>query len=162
MEGFFLTMRYTRLTKEQFEDLHDEFAKFLATQGVDKPKWDAIKAQQPDVAEQVLDVFSDIIWEGVLSKIDYLENNSPQQLFLFQLGETEMKAMVIKTDENVDFTTQEGLQWLEREFHSDVVELLTATKEYVNGRNLDIFTLIQQGAVITEGELFQAIEKVLS
>lgn len=154
-------MRYTRLTKEQFEDLHDEFAKFLATQGVDKPKWDAIKEQQPDVAEQVLDVFSDIIWEGVLSKINYLENNSSKQLFLFRLGETEMEAIVVKTEADVDFATEEGLQWLEKEFHSDAVELLSATKEYVNGRNLDIFTLIQQGAVITEGELFREIEKAM-
>lgn len=155
-------MKYIRLTKEQFEDLHDEFAKFLATQGVDKPKWDAIKEQQPDVAEQVLDVFSDIIWEGVLSKIQFLENNSAKQLFLFQLRETDMKAIVVKTEADVDFSTQEGLQWLEKEFHSDQVELLSAAKEYVNGRNQDIFALIQQGAVITEGEMFQEIEKAMS
>lgn len=155
-------MKYIRLTKEQFEDLHDEFAKFLATQGVDKPKWDAIKEQQPDVAEQVLDVFSDIIWEGVLSKIQFLENNSAKQLFLFQLRETDMKAIVVKTEADVDFSTQEGLQWLEKEFHSDQVELLSAAKEYVNGRNQDIFALIQQGAVITEGEMFQEIEKAMA
>jgi len=154
-------MKYTRLTKEQFEDLHEEFAKFLATQGVDRPKWDAIKSQQPEVAEQVLDVFSDIIWEGVLSKIEYLENNSPKQLFLFHLRESEMKAMVIKTEEAVDLTTLEGLQWLEKMFHSETVELLVANKAYVNDRNSDIFALIRQGAVISEGHLFKAIEKVL-
>lgn len=154
-------MKYIRLTKEQFDELHEEFAKFLATQGVDKPKWDAIKKEEPEVAEQVLDVFSDVIWEGVLSKIQYLENNSPQQLFLFQLGESEMEALVVKTEEEVDFTTEEGLQWLEKEFHSDTVELLRANKPYVSDRNKDIFTLMQQGAVITEGHLFKALKKAI-
>lgn len=155
-------MKYIRLTREQFESLHEEFAKFLATQGVDKAKWDAIKKEQPEVAEQVLDVFSDIIWEGVLAKIDFLENNSPKKLFLFQLGDTEMEAVVVKTEAEVDLTSEEGLQWLEKEFHSDEVEVLKASKEYVSERNKDIFTLMQQGAVITEGHLFKALAKAIA
>jgi len=36
-------MKYKRLTKEQFEELHQEFATFLATQSIDKKEWDEIK-----------------------------------------------------------------------------------------------------------------------
>ncbi|MCW8982339.1 MAG: DUF6495 family protein, partial [Altibacter sp.] len=67
-------MKYTRLTKEQFEALHSEFINFLATQSITAEEWTSIKAKQPEVAEQELDVFSDLIWEGVLSKAKYLEN----------------------------------------------------------------------------------------
>jgi hypothetical protein len=38
-------MKYKRLTKEQFEALHMEFANFLATQSIDKKEWDVIKAE---------------------------------------------------------------------------------------------------------------------
>jgi hypothetical protein len=48
-------MKYTRLTKEQFEELTQEFSTFLATQ-TDKAEWDTIKAEKPEVAEQELDV----------------------------------------------------------------------------------------------------------
>jgi hypothetical protein len=49
-------MKYTRLTKEQFEELTQEFST-LATQTIDKAEWDTIKAEKPEVAEQELDVF---------------------------------------------------------------------------------------------------------
>ena len=53
-------MKYTRLTKEQFDELHPEFINFLATQSIDKAEWDKLKTEKPDVAEQELDIFSDL------------------------------------------------------------------------------------------------------
>ena len=61
-------MKYTRLTKEQLEELHQEFINFLATQSITGEEWKQIKEKQPEFAEQELDIFSDLIWEGVLSK----------------------------------------------------------------------------------------------
>ncbi len=63
-------MKYQRLTKEQLEELHQEFINFLATQSITAKEWDDIKKNKPEVAEQELDVFSDLIWEGVLSKVE--------------------------------------------------------------------------------------------
>ena len=77
-------MKYQRLTKEQFEELQPEFINFLATQTIDKKEWDEIKLNKPEVAEQELDVFSDLIWEGVLARAEYLENFSKHHIFLFQ------------------------------------------------------------------------------
>jgi len=71
------TMKYTRLTKEQLEELHQEFINFLATQAIDKAEWDKIKIEKPEVAEQELDVFSDLVWEGVLGRAQFLEHFSP-------------------------------------------------------------------------------------
>ena len=36
-------MKYKRLTKEQFEALHQEFTNFLASQSIDKNEWDRNK-----------------------------------------------------------------------------------------------------------------------
>ena len=62
-------MKYSRLTKEQFEELHQEFATFLATQSIDKMEWDDIKKNRPNVAEQEIDLFSDMIWEKALTNV---------------------------------------------------------------------------------------------
>ena len=75
-------MKYTRLTKEQFEELNQEFINFLATQSITADEWKDIKEQKPEVAEEELDVFSDLVWEGVLSKVAYLENIAPQHMYL--------------------------------------------------------------------------------
>jgi hypothetical protein len=47
-----------------------------------KQRWDTIKAEKPEVAEQELDVFSDLVWEGVLTRAEYLEHFSKKYLLL--------------------------------------------------------------------------------
>ena len=79
-------MKYQRLTKEQLDELHEEFATFLATQSIDAQMWVEIIAERPNVAEEQLDLFSDIVWERVLEKVTYLENIAPDYLFLFHIG----------------------------------------------------------------------------
>lgn len=155
-------MKYIRLTKEQLEALHQEFINFLATQSITGEEWAEIKVNKPQVAEQELDVFSDLIWEGVLEKAKYLQNTSPQQLFLFKLAESEMHLIVVKAaDTSVDITTQPGLEWLQTHLTSDSVELFTASKAYSEDKNKDIFELIRQGAEITQGEWYKSFQKLL-
>ena len=86
-------MKYTRLTKEQFEELHQEFINFLATQSITADEWEDIKTNKPEAAEQELDVFSDLVWYGVLSKVEYLEHISPNQIH-FQLN-SEILCLVL-------------------------------------------------------------------
>lgn len=156
-------MKYTRLTKEQLEELHREFINFLAAQTITVQEWDALKKDKPEVAEQELDVFSDLIWEGVLSKAEFLENISNHQLFLFKLEETTMRLIVVKvTDTSIDLTTSEGYKWLQQNFTSDEVEFLQASKEYSEDKHKDIFELVQQGSVITKGDLYQFFERLVN
>lgn len=155
-------MKYTRLTKEQLEELHPEFINFLATQSITGDEWDDIKKNKPKVAEEELDVFSDLVWEGVLAKVTYLENISNNQMHLFHLTEKEMKLISVKMmNPEIDLTTTVGFDWFKRNWQSDFVEYLTASKAYTDDKNVDKFLLIKQGAVITKGELYQWFEKVI-
>ena len=155
-------MKYARLTKEQFESLAQEFINFLATQTITAEEWDKIKSGNPEIAGQELDIFSDLVWEGVLNNVKYLENSSAQQLFIFQIGETRMKLIVVKTENaSINITTAEGFQWLQQNLGSDEVSVHTASKPFSKERNLEIFEMIQQGAVITNGELFDTFKKIL-
>ncbi|WP_271392905.1 DUF6495 family protein [Aequorivita sinensis] len=155
-------MKYARLTKEQFEELHQEFINFLATQSITADEWAKLKVEKPEVAEEELDVFSDLIWEGVLKKVKYLEHISPKQLMLFHITEAFMELIAIKIDkEEVDITTEYGYKWLQQNLHDDAVSLYTSTKAIKEDRNKDIFILIQQGAVITKGELYTYFSDLL-
>lgn len=155
-------MKYRRLTREQLEELQPEFINFLATQSITAQEWKTLKEQRPELAEQELDVFSDLIWEGVLSKVEYLENMSQWQMHLFHLTEKEMKLFSVKvTHPNIDLRTPEGFAWFKRNFQSDFVEYLTASKAYGEDRNKDKFELIEQGATITKGALYQWFEQIM-
>jgi hypothetical protein len=155
-------MKYTRLTKEQFEELTAEFTNFLATQAIDRAEWDKIKAEKPEVAEQELDVFSDLIWEGVLTRAEYLEHFSKNHIFLFQSFDTHVQSIVLKSlVPEIDFLTKEGLQWLSDNMFTDTIEMKVGKKEFTDERNTSIFELIQQGAFLSDGQLFKQINSII-
>ncbi|MBT2161027.1 DUF6495 family protein [Zobellia barbeyronii] len=155
-------MKYTRLTKQQLEELEQEFINFLATQSITGDEWQEIKANKPQVAEDEIDVFSDLVWEGVLAKVQYLENISEKQMHLFYLAEKEMKLISVKVmNPDIDLNTTIGFSWFKKNWQSDFVEYLTASKAYTEDKNLDKFQLIEQGAAITKGDLYQWFEKVI-
>jgi len=155
-------MKYSRLTKEQFNELEQEFINFLATQSITADEWKNLKTNKPDLAEMELDVFSDLIWEGVLNTAQYLEHLSPNQMHLFSLTDANMKLIGVKLTNNKDLTTTEGYNWLRANLMDDAVEFVQATKDYSDDKNLDKFTLIQQGAVITKGALFNYFDKLIN
>ncbi|NNC49864.1 MAG: hypothetical protein HKO01_04955 [Flaviramulus sp.] len=155
-------MKYSRFTKEQFEELHQEFINFLATQSITHEEWTNLKTNKPELAEMELDVFSDLIWEGVLNKAEYLEHISPQHMYLFHLAEDKMRAVVVNLKNDVDITTTEGYNWLRENLMDDNVEFLQADKEYNEDKNLDKFKMIEQGAVITKGDLFKYFDNLIS
>ena len=155
-------MKYSRLTKEQFEELHQEFSTFLATQTIDKAEWDTIKKQKPEVAEQELDVFSDLVWEGVLTKAEFLEHFSKNHIFLFQCFDTYVQSIVLKSlVPETDFLTREGLQWLSDNMFTDTIEMKVGKKEFTEDRNTSIFALIQQGAFLSDGLLYNQINSII-
>lgn len=155
-------MKYARLTKEQLEELQPEFINFLAAQTITADEWDRIKKEKPEVAEDELDVFSDLIWEGVLNNVKYLEHISANQIMLFHMGESHMSLIGLKVDnEGVDLTMPYGYKWLRENLQDDAVSIYTSTKPVGEDRNKDIFVLIQQGAVITKGELYRYFEDII-
>lgn len=156
-------MKYSRLTKEQFEELHPEFVKFLAAQQIDKNEWDKLKEEKSEVAEQELDVFSDLIWEGVLTKAQYLEHYSKNHIFLFGFDEKYINTIVIKTlQQDIDFLTQEGLKWLSEAVFTADVEVKHGGKDFGADRNIEIFEIIRQGAILSDGVLYTQFKEMLN
>lgn len=155
-------MKYARLTKEQFEALHEEFARFLATRSITHDDWVVLKATNPEGVEEELDLFSDLVWEGVLQNVNYLENISARQMHLFHAGEKEIRLISIKTiNPDIDLTTKIGFEWFKKNWQSDFVDYLKANKAYTEERNTDLFELIRQGAVITKGALYRWFEEMM-
>lgn len=155
-------MKYSRLTKEQFDELEQEFINFLATQSITGEEWTNLKANKPDLAEVELDIFSDLIWEGVLNQVEYLEHISPKDIHLFALNEDHMHLIGIKIKADYDVSTSEGFAWLRENLMHDDVEFVQAKKEYSDDKNLDRFQLIEKGANITKGDLYKYMHKLIS
>ena len=155
-------MKYRQLTKEQFEALHEEFARFLATQSIDVKEWNELKKEKPQVAEDEMNVFSDVVWDDVLNKTNYLEHFSKQSVNLFKCDENEIHRIFVKINKDINLLEQEGFEWLLSNATDDAVEYFNGTKNYSSERNEEIFDLIEKGSAIAKGELYEYFNRLIT
>lgn len=156
-------MKYVRLTKEQLEELHPEFITFLATQSIDKKEWDDLKSNKPEIAEQEIDVFSDMIWDRAITNVNYIDHFSKNYIFLFKCVVNTVYSYVINSkDETVDLLTAEGIDWLGENIFSDTIEIQKGKKDISDDRNGALFSIIKQGGIISKGELFIKFDHLLN
>lgn len=156
-------MKYARLTKEQLEELHPEFITFLATQSIDKNEWDDLKENKPEIAEQEIDVFSDMIWERALTNVNYIDHFSRNYIFLFKcVGVTVFSYVINATSNEINFLSQEGINWLSENMSSDEVVIQKGKKDISDDRNGSLFEIIKQGGLISKGELFNKLDLLLN
>jgi hypothetical protein len=155
-------MKYRQLTKEQFESLAEEFAHFLASQSIDVQEWNQIKKEKPNVAEDEMNVFSDVVWDDVLSKTNYIEHFSKTSVNLFKCDAEEMHRIAIKITWDINLLEQKGFEWLMQNPMDNSVEIFKGSKPYSRERNLEVFDLIEKGSAISKGEIFDYFNDVIS
>jgi uncharacterized protein YecA (UPF0149 family) len=155
-------MKYRQLTKEQFSALHEEFAQFLATQQIDVKEWEFIKSQKSQLAEDELNIFSDVVWEDVLTKTAYLEHISENHINLFKCDETEIHRIYIQLNSSdKSFLNKIDFDWFLNNPLADGIEYFKASKKYNNTRNFELFELIEKGSQISKGELYTSINALI-
>ena len=156
-------MKYAKLTKEQFEELNEEFAVFLAAQSIDEKEWTEIKKDKPELAEKQLEVFSDFVWEKVLNKTGYLEHFSKDAVNLFKCNEKDMERILVKVNkEGINLLNTADFDWFLDNSKDPRIEYLKGKKDYASDKNQEIFDLVQKGGVVSDGKLFEALHKMLA
>lgn len=156
-------MKYRQLSKEQFEALHKEFAQFLATQQIDIKEWNEIKKTKPEVADEELNLFSDVVWDDALTKTKYLEHFSKQNINLFKCNEREILRIVVNVSkQDFDFFNNKDYQWFIDNTNDASVEFMKGAKKYSKERNMELFDLVEKGSVISNGKLYESILKLIS
>jgi hypothetical protein len=155
-------MKYSRLSKDQFVELHKEFIDFLSSNSITFEDWTILKQNNDGKAEGLLDLFSDIVWAKVLDKTRFLENISKNHIYLFSFGNSQMNFIAIYTEnKHVDFTTNDGFSWLRDNLFDDSVKMYNSNKNYSQDKLSDIFDLIKKGGIITKGELFNYFDELI-
>ena len=156
-------MKYRQLTKEQFEALHKEFAQFLATQQIDVKEWSEMKENKPEVAQEELNLFSDVVWDDALTKTNYLEHFSKQSINLFKCEEKEISRIVVQVNKSsFDFFDKTDYEWFIDNTNDASIEFMKGSKKYTKDRNQELFDLVEKGSVISDGKLYESIYNLIS
>ncbi len=156
-------MKYRQLSKEQFEALHKEFAQFLASQQIDVKEWVSIKKTKPEVADEELNLFSDLVWDDALTKTNYLEHFSKTNINLFKCEEKVISRIVVQMSKpDFDFFNEVDYNWFIDNTNDPSIQFLKGVKKYTKERNLELFDLVEKGSVISDGKLYESLFKLIS
>ena len=158
--------KYRRLTIEELELLEDSFIRFLAAQSIPAGDWKQIQKTDPDRQMTLIDQFSDVVIEKTLHNVKVLEHRLPKRILFFTFSEEQARIIGIEFKEeppfplNAGFSLKELSQLLE---NKDIkYDLIRGEKPYSQGKNREIFNIIQQGAQIPANEeLFNFVYKLI-
>ena len=157
-------MQYRRLRPDELASLEKEFIRFLAANGLPADEWERIKAQQPERVDELINSFSDEVFEQVLAKVEYLEWRSPRDIktFHFEAEKIVMNGLLIKGEAQLDFTADiSGEDMIKRWQASGGaagLQLFSAERAYKDSKLKEVFILMEQGALISrDGALFKLL-----
>jgi hypothetical protein len=156
-------MKYSRLSREQFESLHQEFALFLAAQSIDKTQWNQIKSDNLSLTDELMDLFSDMVWDQSLDKITYLENRSDYHLFLFKCENARIDLILIRVEKDCpSLMDKDYKQWLAKNLSDSRVDIFESSRTFQETLKEEKFKLMNQGAKVSNGETFEDLKSFLS
>jgi hypothetical protein len=153
-------MKYKRLTSEELHALEPDFVRFLATAQVTGPDWEKMKKEEIEKAEELIDVFSDIVYDKVLRKIQYLEYRDEKTMNVYYCGNEKIQLAGLRVKENSALDLTKGNipeQWNE---HQSAITIVRSEKKYEKEREEEVFELLQNGCLITDEKMFKILMKV--
>ncbi|MBL0329888.1 MAG: hypothetical protein IPP64_10845 [Bacteroidetes bacterium] len=154
-------MKYKRLDSSELKALENEFIHFLASAQITGSDWEKMKLEELSKAEELLDVFSDLVYEKVMNKIEFLEYRDNKSLNLFRFAEDKIVLLGIRVKENSKLDLMaDGVfdQW--KNSDSDAVNLVRSEKQYRGEKGVEVFELLQTGCFITDGKLFNLLQQL--
>jgi len=157
-------MKYRRLRQEELSELESEFVQFLAANTVTGGDWEKLKVEQPDRAENLIELFSDIIFDKTLEKVEYLEHKTPTELRCFHCPTEKitMLGLIAKDTKGFDFRDNlppsEMMQKIKAS--GGTIQFFSAEKEYKIERKQELFKMMENGCLISKGHLYRTLESV--
>ena len=155
-------MKYRKLTLGELNELKTEFIRFLVSNTVTGDDWQKLKVDQPEKAEGLIELFSDIVFEKIIKDIEYLEVRMPKDYRTFHCLEDKIIMMGIQAKgvTDMDFTKNEiPAQMVEQIQKSGAqLQLYSAEKAYKPNRGQELFRMLESGALISkDGEMYKTL-----
>lgn len=131
----------------------------MASAQITGPDWEKMKKNDSEKAEELIDIFSDMVFEKVMSKMKYLEYRDKKTLNIFNCTDETIILIGLRVKENslLDLTAEDAFtQWNENCASS--VNVIKTEKKYTKERGVEVFELLQNGCLITDDRLFNLLK----
>ncbi|MBX2814434.1 MAG: hypothetical protein KTR24_00485 [Saprospiraceae bacterium] len=146
-------VRFRRLSQVELQSLEKEFVAFLASQSITASDWQDLKEQDLPRAERLIDIFSDLVLQKVLEKIELLELRTARELLFVHCRPDVMEMVgVVMEGVEIDLTGRLEKDILEKTLadESASVQLVSAHKSYRLSREEEVFAMLQDKYLISK------------
>ncbi len=144
--------KYRLLTSEELQEFQKEFIDFLVVNGIEPEKWEYIKENDPSSVDKIIELFSDVILESVLRKVNFVEIRSKKYVQAIQCLSDKMISIALE-DSKSDKEKSGAEDQLENS-----LSIFKTEKKYTESREKEIFDLIEKGYKISDGDLFKKLQ----
>jgi hypothetical protein len=151
-------MKYKRLGVNELKELEKEFITFLSSAQITGLDWEKMKKNEQEKAEELIDVFSDLVYEKVMSKIFFLEFRDKKELNIFHFEDDKivLNGIRMKEDSSINLMSDDLFsEWNSNK--SNEISIIKTEKVYIKERGIEIFEMLEKGCYITDDKLFKAI-----
>lgn len=152
-------MKFRRLTNEELTHLEKEFIDFLVSNTVTADDWVKVKNEQPEKAEELISMFSDVVLDKVYSKVVLLEKREPNNLLFFRFDGELIQMLGISTKDNsIDFTDVSN----DIDYGSIKLDGFRTSKVVAKeAKSEEVFQLIESGCIMGNAELYKILDSII-
>jgi len=155
--------KYRLLSQEELIEFEKEFVQYLVVNGIDAQNWEQIKKSDLAKAEEIIDLFSDVVFEKVMRTTQFLVHIINETLLSFHYGEDNAELILLKhkTKNAFDWSDSENvINCLQNE--PDMFYIEHQVKQYKENREKELFKLIESGCTIDDGKIFGKLKLYLN
>ncbi|MEL6637500.1 MAG: DUF6495 family protein [Bacteroidota bacterium] len=159
-------MKYRRLRPDELTELEPQFVRFLASNTVTADDWQKLKTENREKAERLIDLFSDLVFAQTIEKIQFLQRRSPREIQCFAClpDKIQLRGLRVEGESPLDFTRNDSpSQMLEQLAQSGAeLQLYRAEKAYQPSRDRELFTMLESGCLIANGDVYRTLDGLKS
>lgn len=156
--------KYRILSKEELQIFDEQLKHFLIVNGIEGDKWKEINDTNPDLAIDLVEVFSDQILQKAYENIEYLQKLTKDTCYFFHYGKEKGELIAIqqkdKTDASVDLSTMDNLKFILGNRPNDIT-FFHQEKEYTKEREMEIHEMITNGCRLFDKHFWEILQTVI-
>lgn len=146
--------KYRVLDSEELGAFEKEFVEFLVINSITADDWVKIKSEDKERTQEIISLFSDVIFEKLMRQTQYLIRRSKNNIACFHYQATQAVLVGLETDrEDVDLLMISSKDNIPNEG----VSIYNSTKAYEKQREVEMFEMLNAGAEISDGKLYKAL-----
>ncbi len=155
-------MKYRLLNKEEMEIFDQDFKHFLIANGVSNEEWVELNQNDIEKATQLVELFSDTIFQKVYEKIQFIEFRSPESCIVFNCLPDSIELISInRKSATVDLSTPDSIHKALTK-NANEINYFKSSKKYNTLRELEIHQMIENGCFNSSEAFWNSLKQLFN